>query len=180
MSRQIDVGSNWDVLGEVERCTATLCRLDMNGRTVLLTNVHLGWRSIVSKERQIRRIVDWSLSHAADLYFLCGDRNSAEESSVIAYLSGYRSLMESETTWINLVRAYESQTGWRSGPTLDFQNNARWTVGPATSEIPATVDWIFYRSNDFRSRRHIVEVKGAGLFGTDIGDTYHPSDHFGL
>lgn len=148
-----------------------------------LTNVHLDWRSALTRERQIVEIVS-ALPHGSggDWYeILLGDFNSYPESSVYQFLAGQQTLHGHDTVpWHDLARTWAELAGFAPAATLDFGRNPRWRDSP-TLDRPARVDWILFRDT-FASGLASPSLTRAGIFGDEAAPIAGvvPSDHYGV
>ncbi|MBA2468579.1 MAG: endonuclease/exonuclease/phosphatase family protein [Chloroflexia bacterium] len=155
----------------------------VNGVRLAITNVHLDWRSIASRERQIVAVIDWiAATGELDRHeVLLGDFNCTPESSVYRFLMGQQTIAGRETVpWHDLAQLQAVRNGWEPGPTLDFENNPRWAEAP-TLDVPARVDWILIR-DCFAKGLPYPKLADAGLFGVTPppSRTVVPSDHYGV
>lgn len=151
--------------------------------SLALTNVHLDWRSALTRERQIVDIATL-IAHepGGDRYeILLGDFNSYPESSVYQFVAGQQSLHGQATVpWHDLARTWAELAGFAPAATLDFGRNPRWRDAPALDR-PARVDWILVRDT-FAAGLVSPTLTDAGTFGdvaTPIARVV-PSDHYGV
>lgn len=155
----------------------------IGGVSLALTNVHLDWRSVLTREWQVVEIVS-ALTHdsGGDQYeILLGDFNSYPESSVYQFLAGQQSLHGQATVpWHDLARTWAELAHSAPAAMLDFGRNPRWRDSP-TLDRPARVDWIPFRDT-FASGLVSPSLTGGGIFGdekTSIARVV-PSDHYGV
>lgn len=123
--------------------------LDVDGKAMSVTNVHLPWDSALQKEKQICAMDEYlhgkfmkdgwgferntevgETEQSLDVRFLIllGDFNGGLDSSVHRYLIGEQSLhgREANPYWDELSTGYQSLGGEAPNPTLDLSNNPRW------------------------------------------------------
>ncbi|MDQ3541852.1 MAG: endonuclease/exonuclease/phosphatase family protein [Chloroflexota bacterium] len=148
-----------------------------------LTNVHLDWRSVLTRERQIAEIATLVAHESGGNRYeiLLGDFNSYPESSVYQFLAGQQTLHGHETVpWHDLARTWAERAGSTPAPTLDFPRNPRWRDAPK-SERPARRDWILVRDT-FAAKLISPSLTGAGIFGDEAAPITRvvPSDHYGV
>lgn len=151
--------------------------------SLALTNVHLDWRSVLTRERQIAEIATLVAHESgADRYeILLGDFNSYPESSVYQFLAGQQTLHGHDTVpWHDLARTRAELAGFAPAATLDFGRNPRWRDAP-TPERPARCDWILFRDT-FASGLISPSLTDAGIFGDEAAPIAGvvPSDHYGV
>ena len=150
--------------------------------TFLITNLHLPWDSILEKEKQIISIDKYikSQKDEADFFIMLGDFNCTLTSSVHNYLLGEQSLLgqESKPYWFDLGSAYAAINRLPNRPTLDFQNNPRWTNN--TIEVPFVCDRILMMNS--YSRPYDADIKNIEIFGTRVSleTGLAASDHYGV
>lgn len=166
------------LLGYAVRAFLTVDRVKL-----AITNVHLDWRSIASRERQIVAVIDWiDATGELDRHeVLLGDFNCTPESSVYRFLMGQQTLATTASTpWHDLPRLHAVRNGREPGTTLDFEHNPRWIDHP-TLDIPARVDWLLIQ-NCFTVGRAYPRLLHADRFGVSPSgpDTVVPSDHYGV
>ncbi|WP_158702727.1 endonuclease/exonuclease/phosphatase family protein [Paenibacillus faecalis] len=164
---------NWD-RKDVDNCNAMMVQIEVDGKKLLVGNLHLDYSSVLNREKQIVEIVTWMSEKKADYYFLCGDFNSDETSSVYRYLTNRQSLNGSEANWIDFSEVYGKQTG--KTPTLDFWGNPRW-VNINVLEVPKRCDWILMKPFDDRNLNKVI-LNHLEVFGND-SNTF-ASDHYGI
>jgi endonuclease/exonuclease/phosphatase family metal-dependent hydrolase len=163
------------------------CGLRMTARigatSFALTNVHLDYAGIVTREAQVSDVLRWieDRSAAGQYEVLCGDFNCPPDSSVYRFLMGQQSLSGRGTQpWHDLARYAAERVGKVVAPTLDFWNNPRWRDAP-NLEVPARVDWILLRDL-FECGLPWPRMTDAGIFGVE--PARHAgvvaSDHYGV
>lgn len=157
--------------------------LDIEGIGLALTNVHLDYASVATRERQIVEVMNVIARESdGDRYeVLLGDFNSYPESSVYQFLAGQQTLHGHETVpWHDLARSCASRSGSEPAPTLDFWNNPRWRDKP-NLDRPARCDWILFRDT-FASSMVSPSMTEAGVFGDEATPIARvvPSDHYGV
>ncbi len=142
--------------------------VEIEGIALALTNVHLDYASVATRERQIVDIMS-IVTHESDsgsYEILLGDFNSSPESSVCRFLEGQQTLHGHATVpWHDLARSHANRAGSEPAPTLDFWRNPRWRSAP-TLDRPARVDWILFRDT-FASGLVSPSVINAGIFGDE-------------
>lgn len=148
-----------------------------------ITNVHLDWRSIAIRERQIVAVTDWiaATGETSRHEILLGDFNSLPESSVYRFLMGQQTLAGQESVpWHDLARLQAVRNGEEPDPTLDFDNNPRWADAPIL-DVPARVDWILIQDG-FAAGRPDPRLRDAGrLCMAPSGPAMVvASDHYGV
>lgn len=145
-----------------------------------LTNVHLPWQFIRTKEEQIIAIDRFIHSQhgQADYFLLLGDFNCGESSSVHCYLEGDQTLHGADAApyWLDIADTYSVLSGVRFPPTLDCIGNPRWK-GRNTIYAPENFDRIYILDNwtDFSFEK--VQVFGTEA---DAVTKLCPSDHYGV
>ena len=159
--------------------------MNVRGTEVALTNVHLDWKDIATRETQIAQVVAWIESRLEEGCYevLYGDFNATPESSIYQFLKGQQTLLgggPGPSGWHDLARFHAERDGRSPEPTLDFWRNPRWQDAP-TLEIPLRVDWILLR-DVFNTGLSYPGVSDAGIFGTHPTPQMQvvPSDHYGV
>lgn len=180
--RLIEAG--WDTdLPALANCGLRV-RVSVGGTEVAITNVHLDWENIASREAQIVQVVTWieTRPEAGCYEMLCGDFNATPDSSIYRFLKDQQTLLGREpgSNWHDLARFHAERGGGSPEPTLDFWRNPRWRDAP-TLEIPMRVDWILLR-DVFNTGLPYPGVPDAGIFGTHpmLQMQVVPSDHYGV
>lgn len=154
--------------------------LDVEGRKVSCTNVHLPWDSALQKEKQICAIDKYLHGQLdeAGFFVLMGDFNGGMGSSVHRYLVGDQSLngCEANPYWNELATAYQAMSEEPIKPTLDVINNPRW-FGWKSAYPPTVMDRIYIMEH-----RYEIDLEWVEIFGTEISpETYWAaSDHYGV
>jgi endonuclease/exonuclease/phosphatase family metal-dependent hydrolase len=116
----------------------------------------------------------------ADYAFLAGDFNSSGTSSVHHYLTGQRTLLNTEANpiWEDLGEVHAQRTNSKLEYTVDLINNARWKG----KNIPCSSERFdrIYIKGEFKKAPPILE--NFYLFGKKIDEDsgYCASDHFGV
>ena len=150
----------------------------VDGVRFSLTNVHLPWDSVKTREHQILAIDRHLREQNADFYILLGDFNGDIGSSVDAYLNGNQTLhgCEANPCWNDLASAYAARCGEAVRPTLDTVNNPRWK-GKKSIYTPEVMDRIYIRDHWY-----VTELESVELFGTKVSKKtgYAASDHYGV
>jgi len=155
--------------------------IDIKGLMVGITNVHLDYRSIATREKQIVAVSDWIEARSEEpfLEFLCGDFNCYPESSVYRFLMGQQTIRgQAASVWHDLASSYAAKTGAPPMPTLDFLTNPRWKSTP-TLEVPARFDWILLKDRWPLKSPSVTLVERFGLNPTPQAQVV-PSDHYGV
>ncbi len=177
------VETGWDTgLPALENCGLRI-RASIGGVEIAITNVHLSYQNIATREMQISHILEWIEARAeAGCYeVLGGDFNCPPDSSVYRFLSGQQTLLgKGVAPWHDLARFRAEKSGELPAPTLDVWNNPRWRDTP-TLEIPMRLDWILLQ-DVFGTSLPYPGVSDAGIFGTEPTPTMGivPSDHYGV
>lgn len=178
-----DIETGWDTAFEALGNCGLRVRVTMGDKKLAITQVHLDWSNIATREAQIVDILRWidARSEQGCYEVLCGDFNCHPESSVYRFLMGQQTILgQSITPWHDLARYYAAKLGQALRPTLDFWHNPRWQDSP-TLEIPARCDWILLR-DVFNQGLPYPKVLEAGVFGTSPTPRAGvvPSDHYGV
>lgn len=154
--------------------------LDIDGRKVSVTNLHLPWDSALEKERQICEIDRYIHSQMDEngLFILLGDFNGGLNSSVHRYLVGDQSLNgdEANPCWDELATGYSAISGEPVKATLDTITNPRWRGGK--SAYPPTVMDRIYTIE----YRYEFSLESVRIFGTEVSleNGLSASDHYGV
>ncbi len=157
--------------------------VEIEGISLALTNVHLDYASVATRERQIVAIVS-AITHDSGTgryEILLGDFNSYPESSVYQFLAGQQTLHGHDTVpWHDLARTWAELAGFAPAATLDFGRNPRWRDSPALDR-PARVDWILVQDT-FASGMASPSLTRAGIFGDELTPIARvvSSDHYGV
>lgn len=158
----------------------TAACMQLEGKTILVTNVHLPWDSASLREKSIVDIVKGMADIEADISFLMGDFNSSADSSVHRFLTNEQSLLGCDTYFYDLAEAFADMSGKKPLATLDFRKNPRWGViqPQNTIEVSQRFDWILLK-NPYPAEFPVL--KFYRIFGTKIsGETgLAASDHYG-
>lgn len=177
----ITVEAGWETASaELGDCGLRVT-LEIEGVKVAVTNIHLDYRSIATRERQVVAVSQWieARSEEPRLEILCGDFNSRPDSSVHRFLTGQQTVRDQAASlWHDLASLYGAQTGTPPMPTLDFATNPRWRDTPIL-ELPARYDWILLKDRwPFKS----PIVRSVELFGVNPTPVARvvPSDHYGV
>lgn len=156
-------------------------RVQIEGKALLIVNVHLPWERASLREKAIVNIVERTADIEADYTLLAGDFNSSENSSVHRFLTGEQSLLGADAYYFDLAAAYAELCGTRAAATLNFRENPRWGAGGTknTMEVNQRFDWILCK-NPYPAELPIL--KGCALLGTGVsGETrLAASDHYGV
>ena len=165
-------------LHELDGAAALNAVLDMDGRRVSVTNLHLPWDSAIQKEKQIVAIDRFTRGQDAELRILLGDFNGGLNSSVHRFLLGEQTLLEQEARpcWYELSSTYAAVHGKPLPPTLDFLTNPRWG-GKNSTEIPCAADRIYVMLHEGTD-----DLRRVSLFGMAVSPEsgYAASDHYGV
>lgn len=167
--------------------------LDVEGKAVSVTNVHLPWDSALQKEKQICTIDKylhekymkngWDFGEASaetevDFLVLLGDFNGGLDSSVHRYLIGEQSLngCEANPYWDELATGYQALSGEAMKLTLDLIHNPRWKGERSAfpSKVMDRIYTIEYRCG--------MDLEKVSLFGTAVSAEtgWAASDHYGV
>lgn len=179
------IEAGWDTdLAALANC-GLRARVSVGGNDVALTNVHLDWENIATREAQITQLVTWieARSEQGCYEVLCGDFNATPDSSIYRFLKDQQTLLgrgPGSGGWHDLARFHAERRGRSPEPTLDFWRNPRWQNAPSL-EIPLRVDWLLLR-DVFNTGLPYPDVADAGLFGTQPTPQAQvvPSDHYGV
>jgi len=149
-------------------------------KTYLVVNVHLPWDSIGKKERYIVGIIKTIDGIESDYALLTGDFNCSGHSSVHHFITGQRTLLNSETTpyWFDLAEVHAEQSNTNLEVTLDLINNPRWK-GKDSAETSQRFDRIYVRD---AYPKPSAQLKYFSLFGKTVDEQseYCASDHYGV
>ena len=150
----------------------------VDGVRFSLTNVHLPWDSVRTREHQILAVDRHLREQNADFHILLGDFNGDTGSSVDRYLCGNQTLhgCEANPPWNDIARAYAARCKEVIKPTLDTVNNPRW-AGKKSIYTPEVMDRIYIRDHWYET-----ELESVKLFGTEVSKKtgYAASDHYGV
>jgi maltose 6'-phosphate phosphatase len=169
---EIENNSNNEIINQcAQRVTVSI-----KGLTLGLANVHLDWKSVANREKQIIEVTKWISENSNTNYdLLCGDFNSTPDiSSIYNFLIGEQSLYSYDTSWIDLGQSLQS-------PTLDFKNN-HWLHNRDnlnSVRIPVRYDWILLKSCYPKPEPKLRQIQ---LFANKPSPNHHviPSDHYGV
>lgn len=176
----LNVEAGWEVSEALRGCGLRV-KISLADHQVAITNVHLDYKSIATREAQIQAVAEWIAARTEPdcLEVLCGDFNCYPESSVSRFLRGQQTLAGKESlVWHDLAAVYASQTGTPLMPTLDFQTNPRWAA-QASLEIPARFDWILVQERWPAPMPILKNVELVGRYPAPHSTTV-PSDHYGV
>lgn len=156
--------------------------VEVDSVRVAITNVHLDWKCVLTREAQICAVQEWisAQSETGLVEFLCGDFNDVPDSSIHRFLQGRQSLNGHAAKWLDLAEYEQWRSGIKAEATLDFVRNPRWE-GLHTLQMPARFDWILLRQ-DHRLRDREPIINHVRLFGTAPTPIAKkvPSDHYGV
>lgn len=174
------VFSKYPILTKKHTKCAILITSECENNIYLVVNVHLPWDSSIRKEQYIVDIIKEVDSIDADCTILTGDFNCSENSSVHHYLTGQRTLLNSEANpyWEDIAEIYAEITNTKLENTLDLRNNPRWK-GKNVAYTSGRIDRIYIR-DAFPKPPH--QLKYFSLFGKNIDEQsgYCASDHYGV
>lgn len=177
----LSVLSRYPIMETSDFDYGTYAVAEAEGKKLMIINVHLPWESIAEREKSIVDIVKRTADVEADLAFLTGDFNCADDSSVHRYLTNKQSLSESDAYYFDLAEVFAEMSGERPQATLNFRKNPRWGVAQPinTIEVNQRVDWIMLK-NPYPADFPVLA--DFGIFGTDISPKTHlsASDHYGV
>lgn len=179
--RAVEAGWNTG-LPALENCGLRAC-VSVGATEVAITNVHLDWKNIATREAQIAQVLAWIEARSEEGCYevLCGDFNCPPDSSVYRFVMGQQSLLgKGIQPWHDLARFYAERAGGSPEPTLDFWGNPRWRDAP-TLDIPMRLDWILLQ-DVFGTALRYPDVLDAGVFGAEPTPRARvvPSDHYGV
>lgn len=168
-----------DRSADFEYCTSAYIQLE--GKTLLVVNVHLPWEKASLREKAIVNIADNISSIKADYTLLMGDFNSSENSSIHRFLTNEQSLLGADAYYFDLAEVSAQISGTKTLATLNFRENPRWGIAEAknTIEVNQRFDWILLK-NPYPVE--LPELKKCMLFGTEISKEtgLAASDHYGI
>ncbi|MBE1556696.1 endonuclease/exonuclease/phosphatase family protein [Sporosarcina limicola] len=148
----------------------------IKGFTLGLTNVHLDWKSVANREKEIVEVIKWnSESNHTDYELLCGDFNSApNRSSIYNFLVGELSINAIDTSWVDLGQSLNS-------PTLDFVNNSWLHNRDRLNDIrvPIRYDWLLVKACYPKQEPKLTKIELFANNPTTIHQIL-PSDHYGV
>lgn len=172
--------SKYPILTKRHTKCAVLTTCTYENNTFLVVNVHLPWDSIIQKEQYIVDILKEIKGIDTDYAILAGDFNCLENSSVHHYLTGQRTLLNSEANpcWYDIAEVYADITNSKLENTLDLRNNPRWK-GKNYTYTSSRLDRIYIR-DAFPESPPLL--KSFSLFGKNIDEKseYCASDHYGV
>lgn len=167
----------------IENCYYTsyaiIATINFENSTILFANMHLPWDSAIKREESIINIVNETTKIKCDYYFILGDFNCSENSSVQRFLLGESSLINAEANpyWYDLASAYAELSNTPLDPTLNFRENPRWK-GKNSIETNQRFDRILMKNtypNEF------PKLEKVFVFGKDVSKSgYCASDHYGV
>lgn len=177
------VEAGWDTGRPALESCGLRARVRVGGTELAITNVHLDWENIATREAQIAQVLTWIEARSEEECYevLCGDFNCLPDSSVYRFLMGQQTLGgKGVTPWHDLARYHAERSGKSPATTLDVWGNPRWRDAP-TLDIPMRVDWILLQDVFGRGLPY-PRVPGAGVFGTVPTPSARvvPSDHYGV
>lgn len=174
------VFSKYPILTKKHTKCAILTTYEYENNTYLVVNVHLLWDSIIHKEQYIVDIIKEIDSIDADYAILTGDFNCSGNSSVHHYLTGQRTLLNSEAnpSWDDIAEVYAEVTNTKLENTLDLRNNPRWK-GKNFVSTSERFDRLYIRD---AFPKPYPQLKYFSLFGKNIDEQsgYCASDHYGV
>ncbi|WP_214696879.1 MULTISPECIES: endonuclease/exonuclease/phosphatase family protein [unclassified Exiguobacterium] len=153
----------WESDVEESNFCATRVTLTFGGQEWGLTNVHLNWRSVSIRERQMATVRNWlHKGRQKSVEVLCGDFNDHPQSSIYHDVS--------ETGWLDVTTFVAEEPR----ATLDVKHNPY--LQSSHLEQSERYDWILIRS-EWKD----VEVQHIDVFG-DMRTSRDvvPSDHYGV
>jgi len=148
--------------------------------TFLIANVHLPWDSVMKREKHIVDINNEIKKIGTDFAFLAGDFNSSCASSIHHYLTGQRTLLNTEAVpiWEDLGEVHAQKTNTKLEYTVDLMTNPRWKGLnlPCSSE---RFDRIYIKGAFHKAP---PALKSFYLFGKEADEKsgYCASDHYGV
>lgn len=169
--------TNWEDKRDVHNSFVLRTVIDYNNMEIGVTNLHLDYKSALSREFEIVQAINMIEKYKNSEYeILLGDFNSSPDSSIYRYLVGQQSLNNHATTWIDLAKSYACAVASIPQITLDFQNNPRWDNENAL-EIPARFDWIMLKYPYPKKNPKLNTVR---IIGDKRELNITPSDHYGV
>ncbi len=172
--------SKYPILTKRHTNCAILITCECENNTFVVANVHLPWDSMAQKEQYIVNILKKIDEIDTDYAILAGDFNCLESSSVHHYLTGQRTLLNSEANpcWYDIAEVYADITHSKPENTLDLRNNPRWK-GENFTYTSSRLDRIYIRDTYPKSP---PLLKSFSLFGKNIDEQsgYCESDHYGV
>jgi len=177
----LSVEAGWEASPTALRDCGLRVRVDLEGAAVAITNVHLDYKSIATREAQIVSVSEWVTARAEPpcLEILCGDFNCYPESSVYRFLMGQQTLDgKAGPVWHDLAAYHAHRTVSVPPPTLDFSTNPRW-ANEVSLALPARFDWLLLQE---RWPLPVPSVSRVELFGRSPAPISGivPSDHYGV
>lgn len=155
--------------------------IHLEGKTLLVINVHLPWEKVSLREKAIVNIVDNISSIKADYTLIMGDFNSSENSSIHRFLTNEQSLLGADAYYFDLAEVSAEISKTKTLATLNFRENPRWGIAEVknTIEVNQRFDWILLK-NPYPIE--LPELKECVLFGTEISKEtgLAASDHYGI
>lgn len=177
----LSVLSRYPIAGAGDLEYGVYARIRAEGRSLLVTNVHLPWERASLKEKAIVDIVDKTADIKADYAFLAGDLNSSENSSVHRFLLGEQSLLGADAYFFDLAESFAEISGTRPSATLDFRENPRWGTAEPKNTIEANrrFDRILLK-NPYPSE--LPRLNDFRVFGIEVSAEtgLAASDHYGV
>lgn len=159
----------------------TSAYIQLEGKTLLVVNVHLPWEKASLREKAIVNIADNISSVKADYTLIMGDFNSLENSSIHRFLTNEQSLFGADAYYFDLAEVSAEISGAKTLATLNFRENPRWGIAEAKNsiEVNQRFDWILLK-NPYPVE--LPELKKCMLFGTEISKEtgLAASDHYGI
>ncbi|MCC9626443.1 endonuclease/exonuclease/phosphatase family protein [Thalassospira sp. MA62] len=153
----------WEEDVEESNYCATRVTLTFGGQEWGITNVHLNWRSVSIRERQMATVRSWlHKGRQKSVEVLCGDFNDHPRSNIYDDVS--------DAGWLDVT----TFVGEEARPTLDVKHNPY--LQSSHLEHPERYDWIL-----FRSEWSELEVQHVDVFG-DVRTSKNviSSDHYGV
>ena len=153
----------WEEDVEESNFCATRVTFTLGGQEWRLTNVHLNWRSVSIRERQMATVRSWlHKGRQKSVEVLCGDFNDHPQSTIYYGLS--------DAGWLDVTTFVAEEPR----ATLDVKHNPY--LQSSNIEQPERYDWILVRSEYSGLEVQHVDVFGDIRTSTDV----IPSDHYGV
>ena len=178
---ELSILSKYPIDKTVDFEYATSACIQLEGKRLLVINVHLPWEKVSSREKAIVNIVKNTANIKADYTLLAGDFNSSENSSIHRFLTNEQSLLGADAYYFDLAQVSAEMSGTKTLATLNFRENPRWDIVEPknTIEVNQRFDWILLK-NPYPAG--LPQLKNCILFGTKISKETNlaASDHYGI
>ncbi len=168
--------TNWDKNTDTHNSGIMYLKLSVGNKVIGITNIHLDYKSALSREIEIIKAIENNDLHETDYDLILGDFNTVENSSIYRYLMGYQSLGETSTQWIDIGKVHAHKAKNKLEPTLDFDTNFRWD-SYETLEVPYRFDWILLKETYPSPNPKLLDYR---VIGKDRVNYITASDHYGV